>query len=421
MATPRERPSQDENEGKGLENLHANKTHEELFELRNAIGRRSRRLRRSPRKSKSRVERQRSQEKKQEKRTHILRKARAQHVYLRKLIPKRLPIPASSIKTSNTPEVQNNDMLTCRTGALEKKKFGDLFTQYTGIRGEVPAEVNVNFHAQLELLWAKKIERFPGNKVVTEASQKILEKYRTESHETLTFEKYKAQVQAVVDTTKASISWEKVAEMKGLDKDQRKLAEKIVQGIDANGVIAYSLTELMPSANGNLNKDVLEFLLKYAGSKFVYSIPAIGDKMTSFGPYQFTSYALHDLPGDRRGASVINQALPKNLRIPGSVIMLEGNGHHRAAFLFMIDNICELVKRSGKAEGWKQLDKNQAHMKKQVIVFCAAAHHLPAKAKSMAQAWLLAGAEDPLMNYLNPHLKAYAKKTQANLEALNER
>ncbi len=313
----------------------------------------------------------------------------------------------------------SNEEVTCKTGNLEGVALRSLFTQYTGIEEEAPEKVNINFYGRLELMWEKKKEISPDNPVVQEIASTILDEYKKKPHDTVSMKDYETIIADVLDETNSEISWDKIAELKNMNRGERKLAEKVVKLITAKDVVAYSLTELMPSANGELNKNMLEFLLKNAGTRFLYSIPALGDRWTSFGPYQFTSFALHDIPEDRRGASVINQALPKDIRIPGSMIKLRGEDHHRAAFLFMIDNICDLIKRSNDASGWKKLETNKEAMRKQIIIFCAVAHHLPSRAKTQAAEWLENGADDQLIDHLTD-LTEYARKTTANVEGLSE-
>lgn len=322
------------------------------------------------------------------------------------------------VVNSQTPLDCSAEVILCKTGPLEKRKLANLFASYSGIRGEVPSEKEVNFYTQLEKLWDAKKVNFPGRKVVVEACDQVLSEYKTLPHDTMSLEAYTSMVDDVVTEIKAEISWDEVAKLKKMNAEEIKTAKKVINLIDGSGVLAYSLTELMPSADGELNKNVLAFLLKYAGTRFVYSIPAIADEMTSFGPYQFTSYALRDLPGDRRGASVTNQALPKDIRIPGSVIKLRGEDHHRAAFLFMINNICELVKRGSDKSGWKQLENNSPRMREQMIIFSAVAHHMPTVALRNATEWLNGGFKDELAHHLTPRLKEYAKKTKANLGAV---
>jgi hypothetical protein len=75
------------------------------------------------------------------------------------------------------------------------------------------------------------------------------------------------------------------------------------------------MTELFPSMD-KMNKDVLDFLLRHGGEELVYHLPAVNDDYASFGPYQFTSFAVYNAEGQKKGASILNDFLPSGIRIP---------------------------------------------------------------------------------------------------------
>lgn len=170
----------------------------------------------------------------------------------------------------------------------------------------------------------------------------------------------------------------------------------------------------MPSRDGQLNKLILDFLLKNAGREYIESIPAMYDPKTSFGPYQFTEYALYEVPRrGKRGASIINQAVKESEKIPGSVALLRGEQHYKAAFLFMIENIANLVNKRCAA-----LNSVWRANKDDLIMFVATSHHMPSPALNAARRWLDNWARLPFYISCGSHLRRYALKTKANLESL---
>ena len=199
-----------------------------------------------------------------------------------------------------------------------------------------------------------------------------------------------------------------------------RVLKKVCSAVNAQDLLAYSLTELMPSADGKLNVNVLEFLLKNAGREYIESIPAIYDAKTSFGPYQFTEFALFDHKGQKRGSSIPNQALPGKDRIPGSVSKLRGKDHYKAGYLFMVDNMANFVHKIG----WSELGilENQfKENKDDVIAFLATAHHGPGWANKYATNWLKDKAKKHYQDYCTSDAyKQYANKTKANLKAIRE-
>ncbi|MBQ5945256.1 hypothetical protein IJL65_02410 [bacterium] len=57
------------------------------------------------------------------------------------------------------------------------------------------------------------------------------------------------------------------------------------------------MTELCENKeNGEFNKQIFDLLLQNSGVNYLSKVPAIYDNKTSYGLYQFTEYALHDVP-----------------------------------------------------------------------------------------------------------------------------
>lgn len=121
------------------------------------------------------------------------------------------------------------------------------------------------------------------------------------------------------------------------------LLKKICVNIDEKCLLAYGMTELMPSSNWNLNQEILDFLLKNWWENFVMNLPAVADDYTSFWLYQFTSFAVYDTWNTKEWASIMNSYLPQKDKIPGSVTKLQWNDHHKAAYLFAMYNLYNLV------------------------------------------------------------------------------
>ncbi|MEK7154027.1 MAG: hypothetical protein AAB792_00525 [Patescibacteria group bacterium] len=306
------------------------------------------------------------------------------------------------------------------TGKLEGRVMSDLFSLYTGIRGKTPPVAKIDFSYQLRKMWDIKERRSRKNRVVVETGTKLNRAYAEGRLTQINLENYLKWLDKILREVKEFIDWDSVARTKQLDNKELELVRDISQAITAKDLAAYSLTELMPSQDGVLNAAVLEFLLKNAGREYIESIPALYDPKTSFGPFQFTEYALYDVPKrGRRGASVINQALPEEQKIPGSVSMLRGAQHYKAAFLFMIDNIANVVNRA-KGKRYEILKRVWKSHKDSLVMFIATAHHMPGSALGAAERWLDNQARSPYFISCGLHLRHYALKTKANLEALSK-
>lgn len=307
----------------------------------------------------------------------------------------------------------------CTTGALAGRTFTDLYTAYTGIDGVVPKEVRVDFANRLRTLWERKERRAPENPVVDRASRELVTEYETRDPVRMRLPAYRNEVTRALREVRRDLNAQDAADILGLSASERTTTARIATSWTAEDFIAYSLTELMPSSDGTLNTGVLDFLLQNAGARYVYSIPALYDDRTSFGPYQFTSYALYEGPDGPRGASRLASALAPGSRIPGSVIDLRGRDHHKAAYLFAYTNLATLVRSLPESHRAK-LEKGWRSHRDEILQYIATSHHLPGIAKRNAERWIANGMRTPYVASCGPRLRQYAKKTQANRQALRK-
>lgn len=330
------------------------------------------------------------------------------------------PKAFDSLKSSKgtlTESVEESRTKVYSTGDLEGRVFADLYSEYTGIKGAVPGEVTINFEEELDEMWKAKLNSFP-NKVAEQFYEEEVKSYDVLKSEKVSLEDYTFEAQEAINEINKNLDWDKLKKLKDLSKNEAVLLKKVISQINGKDLISYALTEIMPSKEGELNKDVLDFLLKNAGKEYVEMIPAMHDAMTSFGPYQFTSGAVYDVLGTKEGASIINQALPEEKRIPGSVSLLEGIDHHKAAYLFAINNYANLINKLNSNQK-KIFEKVGISQKADLVSYMATAHHLPKYAIDSYKRYLGNSAKSPYEISCGKALKIYAKKTKANMNALN--
>lgn len=295
----------------------------------------------------------------------------------------------------------------------------DLNARYLGIKSgtKVGKTIKTNFKENLVFMFNCKDKKCEDGSVAQNVKDDILARYDQKKSTKMTFAQYTAYVGKIVTNTKTQIAWSTVGSSMDLNAEELALAKSICMSFGGKDIVSYAMTELLPSANGKLNKAMFNFLLTSAGKEYLECIPAMYDGKTSFGPFQFTEYALYDTPREKRGASIINTALPLSARIPGSVMHLKGDDHYKAAYLFAVYNVCRLVKRLDK----KELASLKTHWKKNkddVFVYCAIAHHLPAKGIKAARLWLKHDAKYTIDKSCNKALSLYAKKTRKNLAVI---
>lgn len=278
------------------------------------------------------------------------------------------------------------------TGALEGERFtNNLYSFLTGIEGTVPAEVELDFENQLGVLCDMKkrfVERHPrmDKRVFLQVCQDLKREYSSQDKGKTSLQGFLNATQREVDGVMRNLNWQELGERKQLSREKLDLLRSISNSLNARDLVAYGLTELMPTADGELNINVLRFLLENAGSRYVHSIPALYDDETSFGIYQFTAYAVYDDGNKREGASDINRFLEKD-KIPGSMKDLRGDLHHRAAMLFAIRNLWYLIKDCDKKQ-LQALSEVWRSKHTTIIEFIAVAHHAPVHGKRGALRWL---------------------------------
>lgn len=344
------------------------------------------------------------------------------------------PPPAVPSSAATPPAVPPRPATTVSTGDLAGHKAADLYATYLGVRdgGIVPAKIVFDPSKQLATMWQNKfdwIKRHPRvslSPVVLQASRDLQNRYNHEPINFMTLNQFMSQIEITVEFVKNDINWGGLARIENIkDADKIRLLERICRSITGNDILAYCMTELMPSADGELNVAMMSFLLRNAGVEYINAIPAQYDEKTSFGAFQFTEFALCHLvrngKTDCRGASVVNHA--RNRPIPDSVVAVLGFQQFEAGYQFMVDNIAKLIAGASKKQ-FAALVANWKPHKDEVVVFGATAHHLPVPARSAAREWLgrMGGKKQKsLMTCLTGRLQAYGKKTLANLRALRDK
>jgi hypothetical protein len=312
-------------------------------------------------------------------------------------------------------------------GALEGRKLGDLYAIYIGLpKPLVPKFISVDFDNQLDILWERKLQRSKGNPVVAKIERSIETAYHVAPDVgRMSIEDYQKSLADEAIRLYQTIDWNKVCGMYLMNPRTHQVnAEKCaalkvaMAHFGGRSLLAYSETELLPSTEGPLNRNYMDFMLRYGGRMYIESLPAVFDPYFSFGPYQFTSKALFDNGHVREGASRVNQALPKNLQIPGSVSMLRGHDHVRAAWCFGVHNVALMIRKLNARE-FAVFQRTGSRSSMDIAEIIATAHNKPAVAISGARRWLDNGARKPYLESLPRVSRLYGTKTLNNFRALS--
>jgi hypothetical protein len=303
-------------------------------------------------------------------------------------------------------------------GALAGRKVGGLNAALLGIpQGVVPAEAVIHPGNALEHLWDVKLAVKGVTPATKKSAEGILKAYATQDPHKVTLHEYVAGVDEEIRLAREAIDWSAFCEKRDLSGDDCTLLKGIAYEITGRDLVAYSMTELLPSEEGKFNALLLEILLGAHGTSYLARIPALGDPMMSMDPYQFTSHAVYDTGDEVHGASVVNRFVDSSQKIHGSVTKLNEREVHRAAFYFAVYNLSIWVKVSTPAEK-VTLRKKFAHNMSEITQLIAVAHHLPANAIRGARLWVSHGCSKSLQDYLGPQLRRYGRKTVHNAEGL---
>ncbi len=300
------------------------------------------------------------------------------------------------------------------TRSITGRRLGGLYADITGIKGLVGTSYRINFGEILADLWTRKLDRKNVSSATIAAAEEPIKLY-LDDPKRMTLKQFVAEAETQVTLVKRAIDFGAVCKGYKLNTSECKVFTSLARDVRGVDLVAYGMTEIMPSAEGDLNVKVMEILLRNAGSNYMFTIPALYDRMLSLGFYQFTSYAINSNAG--AGASKMNMFLPRTIKIPGSVIALRNGEHHRAAYLFALDNLANLSKRTNEKE-FVALRKALKQKPGDIVTFMATAHHAPGLAIKSARRWLSQGAKGSLNKYLIGRLVPYGKKSDNNLAAL---
>lgn len=291
-----------------------------------------------------------------------------------------------------------------------------IFRQY-GL--DVPDPKVIAYPRVLWMQWLRKTLRYPNHASIPVVGSKLSLEYENIDPLRTTLKDYKNACSLETQMLSYAIDWEQVGSLYHLDSERKALVKDIGKAIDGRALMAIALTEHRVGRDGSLNRDFFDFRLRCGGSEFIERIPAEADHLVSYGPYQLTSRALYDTNGHRRGASIVNQALPPDVRVPGSVSKLRGKYHARAAYLFAVHNMAFFVSHLKPHSVHSLAKAFDAHgMDESLATLVAASHYQPRFAFIAGQRWLSSGRSKPLITYTRAHVAEYAAVAAANHAAL---
>ncbi len=363
-------------------------------------------------------------------------------------------------KLAEHKESVKNNVVHVDLSPIAGRKLGDLYTKYLGLSaGRIPQTVNVSFDERMASMYHQKVmfekcKKKNGSKICVVASDTVLSQSPELLENYLKSDRMKMGIKDFISIAdekmargKKFLDWRRLCKSAAyrLSDEKCKLLQSIVGDLQGKDLIAYGMTELLPSDDGELNVKYLDIVLRNAGAQFLYNVPALGDRYASLGLYQFTFFALREDDEKVEGVSVVNSFVKEGGdKLPGSVVALSGHQHHTAAFYFAVHNLASLISRLGKQE-MKTLTEVHHKAQTEMVVLIACAHHAPGHTFPTAGKWLraLEQAKHPpkpkskkgkgkkvavvsppvntnLMTMFPPEadMPMYARKSEANLRAV---
>ena len=326
-------------------------------------------------------------------------------------------------------------------GRLTGKKFGGQFNRYFGF-GDGVKEVReteaIDFRYELSKLWIAKADKMQGDEPdeeyaehhhgVLESIEAVYRDYEVPPQGSgPSLLEYRREIDDTLAGVEEVLSFPAIDKKFRLGRNQSEALKLFSGSIDSDLMLSYAMTELMPSENGRANVEAFEFLLKNAGKGFIERIPALGDRKMSFGPYQFTDYALMNIGGKYgktviRGASLIDSTIHPPI-LPPNVESLRGTEHHKAAHLLAVYNLVLLVKNLGEA-GCTDVLRNPSFADTAARDYIIAAHHRPAEALRafglllQSRKHAARGTPRTLADFCAADVGRYVRKTHVNGGAL---
>ena len=288
------------------------------------------------------------------------------------------------------------------------------------IRESLQNDMEIDFEKALYSLYNRKLKKYNNDELVA-FNKTINSKYSFNSSTKMSLEDYINEADESIGIVNDNLNWKMVSHKMRLNNLETNVVKNIANELDGYNMISYCLTELFPEKDGSFNSYFLDFLLKNAGREYVELLPALYDKHISFGPYQFTKFAVYDDGIKRRGASVINQALPLDIQIPGSVSELKYNDHFKAAYLFAIYNLSLAVKDTelNNAE-LSFLNDRLNNSGNEIMKYIATAHYKPRNARNAFSKWVNDDCYNSYNYYCDDRIIKYADKTDLNINSLIE-
>ncbi len=287
---------------------------------------------------------------------------------------------------------------------------------------DVENKRTVNYHENLKKLRQHKFDRNEEAKSLAAMTWVYEDVIVPLAEKGKPFTKYSVEerswdIDAVITSVNKNIDWKMVCNLTWVKAKHADDMEKIFSRMNSQHVLSYTCTELFGDLPGEFSIHYLDFLFKYAGKEYVYYIPAVYDKMASFGPYQLTSAVVRN-DWKYGSANTIQKALPANMReVPWSMKLLTPDQQNQATYLNMIYNLATLfriLEKNNIAEN--KIEKLADVPVETILQYLAVSHNSPKVATKAALKRIRGDMKNTYESYTAEKMP-YAQRTTKFFEA----
>lgn len=310
---------------------------------------------------------------------------------------------------NNNAQLDYSDLAKEINEYLKNKEISDL-TKYYLMEIEKGLEAFV-----IDNLWEEKInlveEKLKGNR--KEKEERILEfrKFKEilmNEYEELPkgyikdIEEFKTYLKFCILEVFFTLKLEELLENERFKFDEEKrnltfqiLGDEKFLNYFVNLLLALILNEISNiSKDKEINRKMLEYLLRKYGLRFITSIPSIYDIVPSFGPFQLTNLVIGEEKDKFYPINFMNQFIMEfeqdmkkkyklpDYKLPSNIYGLRLRDHFKAEILLLLFYLLEVFKEINLEILKKFLEKRDWFYK-QLIYYLGGAHHLPAKSKEL--------------------------------------
>ena len=293
------------------------------------------------------------------------------------------------------------------TGQLAGHTVNDFNTRnILGVQGIIPqATLEHDYQAQLRHLWQLKEINSGATPQARRLGEQLISEYNQETATKMSLDEYVEGFNQTIQRTE--VDWRRLQATKLFGQPQRlPLLQELARSVDAKDLLAYQVTELVGTGDGERDVAALDYVLRRAGREYVESIPSTGDALASFAGSQITSLAVKE----------INRT--QNTQF--SLEELRADDHHETAYRNSVIHLADLVREAPNEEILHTLTTTNRDV---LATYLAVANYRPVNARKAMREWMK-NPQSKLSFYLedNGRIKAheYANKTFSNLEALYE-